>query len=211
VRGGASRRSKSVLQPGNTLSAHWRARLSEHLGTYTVELVKPRAGLIMDDPLALLALSAACSVAAILPEREVHPALHEGFTLLLDHIEDRHIWPAIFVRWEMGLLQELGFGLDLTQCVATGERADLAYVSPKSGAAVSAGAGEQYASRLFRLPTFMTNFPGNEASLDDVSEGLRITGHFLERHFYAPNGKQLPDSRLRLAERISAQMSESKV
>lgn len=211
VRGGASRRLKSVLQPGNTLSAHWRARLSEHLGTYSVELAKPRAGLVMEDPLSLLALSAACSVAAIIPEREVHVPLYEGFELLMDQLENIHVWPAIFVRWELGLLQELGFGLDLSQCVATGEKSDLAYVSPRSGGAVSAEAGAPYASRLFRLPVFMTNFPGKEASLADVSEGLRITGHFLERHLYTPLGRELPDARIRLAERLSAQAAESKL
>jgi len=204
VRGGAGRRQKSVLQAGNTVAAHWRARLNEHLGAYTVELVKPRAGLLMDDAFALTGLSAACAVAGILPEREAHPALFEGFSFLLDTMEDVDIWPAIFVRWELGLLQDLGFGLELGQCAATGVRDDLAYVSPRSGGAVSREAGAPYADRLFRLPPFLVSSQAGIDHADDIAEGLRITGHFLERHFYAPLGKHLPDARIRLMQRFAA-------
>lgn len=204
VRGGAGRRQKSVLQAGNTVTAHWRARLNEHLGAYTVELVKPRAGLLMDDAFALTGLSAACAVAGILPEREAHPALFEGFSFLLDTMEDVDIWPAIFVRWELGLLQDLGFGLELGQCAATGVRDDLAYVSPRSGGAVSREAGAPYADRLFRLPPFLVSSQAGIDHADDIAEGLRITGHFLERHFYAPLGKHLPDARIRLMQRFAA-------
>ena len=204
VRGGAGRRQKSVLQAGNTVAAHWRARLNEHLGAYTVELVKPRAGLLMDDAFALTGLSAACAVASILPEREAHPALFEGFSFLLDTMEDADIWPAIFVRWELGLLQELGFGLELGQCAATGVRDDLAYVSPRSGGAVSREAGAPYADRLFRLPPFLVSSQAGVDHADDIAEGFRITGHFLERHFYAPLGKHLPDARIRLMQRFAA-------
>ena len=204
VRGGAGRRQKSVLQAGNTVAAHWRARLNEHLGAYTVELVKPRAGLLMDDAFALTGLSAACAVAGILPEREAHPALFEGFSFLLDMMEDADIWPAIFVRWELGLLQDLGFGLELGQCAATGARDDLAYVSPRSGGAVSREAGAPYADRLFRLPPFLVSSQAGIDHADDIAEGLRITGHFLERHFYAPLGKHLPDARIRLMQRFAA-------
>jgi DNA repair protein RecO (recombination protein O) len=203
VRGGASRRHKSMLQPGNGLAAHWRARLSEHLGTYTVELLKPRAGLLMEDAFSLLGLSAACAVAAVTPEREAHPALYEGFELLLDTMLDPGIWPAVFVRWELGLLQELGFGLDLSCCAATGTRDDLAYVSPRSGRAVSRAAGEPWRDRLFRLPPFLA---GGVAVADpvDVAEGLRMTGHFMERYLYAPHDRHLPDARIRLMERFEA-------
>lgn len=204
VRGGAGRRQKSVLQAGNTVAAHWRARLNEHLGAYTVELVKPRAGLLMDDAFALTGLSAACAVAGILPEREAHPALFEDFSFLLDTMEDADIWPAIFVRWELGLLQDLGFGLELGQCAATGVRDDLAYVSPRSGGAVSREAGAPYADRLFRLPPFLVSSQAGIDHADDIAEGLRITGHFLERHFYAPLGKHLPDARIRLMQRFAA-------
>lgn len=204
VRGGAGRRFKSVLQPGNTLSVQWRARLNEHLGTYTPELLKGRAGVLMEDALALTGLTAACAVAALLPERESHLPVYEAFAFLLDTMEDADIWPAILVRWELGLLQELGFGLDLAQCAATGARDDLIYVSPRSGGAVSREAGAPYAERLFRLPPFMVGSQAGVNGIADIAEGLRITGHFLERHFYAPHGRHLPDARIRLVQRLAA-------
>lgn len=204
VHGGAGRRMRSVLQPGNRLAAHWRARLTEHLGTYQVELVKPLAGLLMDDPLALLALSAASAICGVLPEREAHPALYDGYAVLLDTMQDEHVWPAVFVRWELGLLTELGFGLDLTRCAATGTRDDLAYVSPRSGGAVSRAAGEAYKERLFRLPRFLVGTQAGEATPEDVAEGLRLTGHFLDRHLYAAHDRHLPDARIRLMEKMEA-------
>ncbi|WP_421865900.1 DNA repair protein RecO [Parvibaculum sp.] len=204
VHGGAGRRMRSVLQPGNKLAAHWRARLSEHLGTYQVELVRPLAGLLMDDPLALLGLSAASAVCGIVPEREGHPALFDGYEVLLETMQDEDVWPAIFVRWELGLLQELGFGLDLTQCAATGVREDLIYVSPKSGGAVSQAAGEPYKDRLFRLPPFLIGARAGTATNEDVAEGLRLTGHFLERHLFAAHERHLPDARIRLMEKMAA-------
>jgi DNA repair protein RecO (recombination protein O) len=204
VHGGAGPRMRSVLQPGNKLKAHWRARLSDQLGTYQVELVRPLAGLLMDDPLALLALSAASAICGVVPEREAHPALFDGYEVLLETLQDGAVWPAIFVRFELGLLQELGFGLDLTRCAATGVRDDLIYVSPKSGGAVSRVAGEPYKDRLFRLPGFLVGSQAGEASPGDVAEGFRLTGHFLERHLFAAHGRHLPDARLRLMEKIAA-------
>ncbi|MFN3934270.1 DNA repair protein RecO [Parvibaculum sp.] len=204
VHGGAGPRMRSVLQPGNKLKAHWRARLSDQLGTYQVELVRPLAGLLMDDPLALLALSAASAICGVVPEREAHPALFDGYEVLLETLQDGAVWPAIFVRFELGLLQELGFGLDLTRCAATGVRDDLIYVSPKSGGAVSRVAGEPYKDKLFRLPGFLVGSQAGEASPGDVAEGFRLTGHFLERHLFAAHGRHLPDARLRLMEKIAA-------
>tara|TARA_R110000824_G_scaffold399843_1_gene606031 strand:+ start:120019 stop:120777 length:759 start_codon:yes stop_codon:yes gene_type:complete len=207
VRGGSGRRHKGMLQPGNTLAAHWRARLNEHLGTYTAELVKPRAGLLMEEAFGLTGLTAACAVAGVLPEREAHPALFDAFTVLLDTMEDADVWPAVFVRWELGLLQELGFGLELGQCAATGARDDLIYVSPRSGGAVSRIAGEPYADRLFRLPPFLVGSQAGISGPGDIAEGLKITGHFLERHFYSPLGRHLPDARIRLMQRVAAMVS----
>jgi DNA repair protein RecO (recombination protein O) len=203
VRGGAGRRAKGVLQPGNSLAAHWRARLPEHLGTYTAEMLKPRAGLLMEEPFSLLGLSAACAVAGVVPEREAHPALYEAFIVLLDTMDDADIWPAVLVRWELGLLQELGFGLDLAQCAATGSRDDLAYVSPRSGGGVSREAGEPWRDRLFRLPAFLVGAQAGEPTPEDVAEGLRITGHFLDRHLFTPHDRHLPDARIRLMERFA--------
>ena len=162
-----------------------------------------RADLILFS-LALLALSAASAVCGIVPEREAHPSLYDGYEVLLETLQDEHVWPAIFVRFELGLLQELGFGLDLTRCAATGARDDLVYVSPKSGSAVSRAAGEPYKERLFRLPGFLVGTQAGEASPADVAEGLRLTGHFLERHLFAAHERHLPDARIRLMEKIAA-------
>ena len=178
VHGGAGHRMRSVLQPGNKLNAHWRARLS--------------------------ALSEVSAVCGIVPERAAHPALYDGYEVLLETLQDGDVWPAIFVRFELGLLQELGFGLDLTRCAATGVHDDLIYVSPKSGGAVSRGAGEPYKDRLFRLPGFLVGSQAGEATAADVAEGFRLTGHFLERHLFAPHQRHLPDARLRLMEKIAA-------
>lgn len=203
VRGGGSSRQKGLLQPGNGVALTWRARLSEHLGIFTIEPLKGRAGTLMQDPLALAGLTAACAIASILPEREAHPGLYEGFELLLDQMEDPDIWPVIFVRWELGLLQEMGFGLDLGQCAVTGGREDLTYISPRTGRAVSREAGEPYRDRLFRLPLFFMGSQAGPVTMDDVTEGLRITGHFLERHLYTAGRGKLPDARVRLMERLS--------
>jgi DNA repair protein RecO (recombination protein O) len=209
VRGGASRRMKPVLQPGNSVTVTWRARLPEHLGNFAVDLEKGRAGILMDDALSLAALSGACAVVSSLPEREAHQTLYEAFLILLDNLEDPKVWPAVFVRFELGLLQELGFGLDLTQCAATGETKDLIYVSPKTGRAVGRVAGEPYRDRLYKLPAFLIGGRATEAGLDEVAEGLRLTGHFLERHLFGPFKGRLPDARSRLVERLAHQRTTS--
>ncbi len=203
VRGGASRRMKPVLQPGNSVSVTWRARLPEHLGNFTVDLDRARAGVLMDDPLSLAGLSGACAVVSALPEREGHKALYEAFVVLLDTLEELDIWPAVFVRFELGLLQELGFGLDLTKCAATGSTQELVYVSPKTGRAVCREAGEPYKKRLYRLPTFLIGGRVAAAAPEDIADGLRLTGHFLERHLFGPFHGRLPDARYRLVERLA--------
>ncbi len=203
VRGGASRRMKPVLQPGNSVTVTWRARLPEHLGNFTLDLERARAGVLMNDPLSLAGLSGACAVVSALPEREQHQALYDAFVVLLDTLEEVDVWPAVFVRFELGLLQELGFGLDLTKCAATGGTKDLVYVSPKTGRAVSREAGAPYEKRLYRLPAFLVGGRVSAAGPEDVADGLRLTGHFLERHLFGPFHGRLPDARYRLVERLS--------
>ncbi len=203
VRGGASRRSKSVLQPGNNVQLHWRARLGEHLGTFVVEPVKARAGDLLESRDALVGLNAFTAVAsAALPEREVHAPVFEAANILLDAMQEdgiRH-WGALFVRWEAGLLEELGFGLDLTRCASTGTTDDLIYVSPRTGRAVSRAAGAAYKDRLLILPPFLLGTQNAAPDAADVAAGLKLTGYFLLERVLHAHGKEMPAARLRLDE-----------
>lgn len=204
VRGGASRRRRSELQPGNTLQLHWRARLSEHLGNFASEPLKARAGELLDGRDALLGLNAFTSIAsATLPEREEHTGLFDAAEILLDAMlrEAFDHWAPLYVRWEAGLLDALGFGLDLSHCAATGAREDLIFVSPKSGRAVSAAAGKPYEGRLFNLPQFLLGSQSADISRTDIADGLRLTEHFLLERVLRPHNRETPSARLRLDER----------
>jgi DNA repair protein RecO (recombination protein O) len=155
VRGGTSRRRKPALQPGNTLDVHWRGRLAEHLGSYTAELAAARAGALMENRESLAGLNAFTRVAVLaLPEREAHAPVFAAGEILLEAMagSDAAHWLPLYARWEAGLLEALGFGLDLSECAATGASEDLAYVSPRSGRAVTRAGAGIYADRLFRLP-----------------------------------------------------------
>ncbi len=202
VRGGAGKRARGIYEPGNLLSARWRARISEHLGSFTCELVKPRAALLLDNPLKLSALSAACALADVtLPERVAEIALFNEFSAFLDTL-DTDSWPQHLVHWELTLLRELGFGLDLSECAATGQIEDLMYVSPRSGRSVSREAGLPYAKDLLPLPSFLIGQNDKDPEWLDILNGLKLTGYFLEHHVLAPHQRKLPDSRSRLFERI---------
>ncbi|MSO92937.1 MAG: DNA repair protein RecO [Rhodospirillales bacterium] len=197
VRGGAGKRARGVLQPGNRVQARWRARLPEHLGTYTLELMAASGAAFLDDRLKLAGLTAALAVAeTTLPEREAHAAVYEGLSGLLAALAD-DAWPAAYVRWEIALLTDLGYGLDLSRCAATGAREDLAYVSPKTGRAVSRAAGAPYRERLFLLPAFLIG-GGDGFAPVDVANGLKLTRHFLEQHVYSHRDRGLPAARQRL-------------
>jgi len=197
VRGGRSRRMRPLLQPGNLLSLSWRARLSDHLGSFAVELIDPNAARVLDDEAALMAISSLTTLAKHLPERDPHPELYQGTLEVLRALDHAKIWPALLVRWEMMLLEDLGFGLDLNTCAATGVDADLAYVSPKSGRAVSRDAGKPYCDRLLKLPRFLLEEEAEPAP-GDVLAAFALTGHFLERDVLAPQGLALPQARERL-------------
>ena len=201
VRVGASRRIKPTLQPGNSVHVQWRARLEEQLGSFTCELARARAGELMDsrDKLAGLNAFTAIAVAAV-PEREAHASIYLGAEILLDAMtaSDTAHWLALYVRWEAGLLEALGFGLDLSECAATGAKTDLIYVSPKTGRAVSRDAAGVYATRLFRLPGFLLGNRNEELHADEVAAGLALTGHFLLERVLKPHGKDMPPQRLRL-------------
>jgi DNA repair protein RecO (recombination protein O) len=196
VRGGASRRMRGFLQVGNAVSANWRARLEEHLGSYTVEPLISRAALY-DRPGPLGAMTAATAlVEAALPERAPHPELYHLLNDLLDAL-DRPGWAEAYIRWELRLLSDLGFGLDLGTCAATGSNDGLAYVSPKSGRAVSLSAGEPWRDKLLTLPRFLSP-EGGKADIEQLNAGLKLTGWFLQRHVFAHLDAHTPDARERL-------------
>jgi DNA repair protein RecO (recombination protein O) len=202
VHGGRSRKLRPVLQTGNHVDAVWKARLSEHLGHVTLELRRGYAAAAMEDALALAALTSIAALARLLPERDPHPSLYEVTLFVLGFLDDASVWPALYVRWELALLSELGFGLDLTECAATGSNDNLVYVSPKSARAVSASAGEPYRDKLLRLPAFLTRTRQAGVMAGDIGDGLALTGHFLETRALAPRGEAMPEARRRLAQML---------
>jgi DNA repair protein RecO (recombination protein O) len=198
VHGGRSRKLRPVLQIGNHVDATWKARLADNLGHFSIELRKAFAAPLMDDAAALAALTSMASLVRLLPERDPHPNLFEITLFVLGFLGEPDVWPALVVRWELALLDELGFGLDLKRCAATGAAADLIYVSPKSGRAVSAAAGEPYKDRLLALPGFLRAGAAGGAAREDVLAGFALTGHFLETRALIPHGLAMPDARGRL-------------
>lgn len=205
VRGGNARRLRAVLEPGNQVHVRWRARLADHLGNFTVEPVFNRAAALIGDPLKLAGLTSACAVAQLsLPERAPHPAVYDSLTLLLDMMAELDEWGALLVRWELGLLETLGFGLDLSKCAATGSPEGLVYVSPRTGRAVSRAAGEPYKDRLLPLPSFLlgAQMAAEPPTAREIEDGLALTGFFLSRHLFEPQGKKMPPARYRLRERL---------
>ena len=202
VAGGASRRMKPFLQPGTRVLARYRARVSEQLGSASLEPVGEGPAALFDDPLALMGLSAAAATAsAALPEREPHPGVFWGLEALIAALAATQDWPAVYVRFEAGLLQDLGFGLDLSRCAATGATDDLIYVSPRTGRAVSRAAGEPYKDKLLSLPPFLL---GTQAGLapGDVDAGLTLTGHFLEQFVFGPLNRPLPPARVWMMDKL---------
>jgi DNA repair protein RecO (recombination protein O) len=194
VRGGFGSRLKPVLQPGNSVSATWKARLDEHLGHFTVEGLHLRAAQYFGTPHAVYGVTHLAALARLLPERDPHQNLHTALDALLDRLDDAPWAAPMVVRFELQLLAELGFGLDLAQCAATGSTAELVYVSPKSGRAVSRSAGEPWADKMLRLPAFLGEAEG-EASSRDVADGFALTGYFLTRHVLEPRGLALGEER----------------
>jgi DNA repair protein RecO (recombination protein O) len=194
VRGGFGSRMKPILQTGNSVSASWRARLDEHLGNYTVEPVRQRASNFFAAPHAIYGVTHLAALMRLLPERDPHAGLYSVFEEILDRLEDPVLAAPLVVRFELQLLSELGFGLDLEQCASTGATDELIYVSPKSGRAVSRSAGEPWADKMLRLPAFLRDLDTLPAGRD-LADGFALTGMFLERHVLAPRGLALTDER----------------
>jgi DNA repair protein RecO (recombination protein O) len=203
VYGGRSRRMRPVLQIGNHVAATWKGRLSEHLGSMTLELHRPYAAEAMNSALALAGLVSMATLARLLPERDPHPSLYEVGLFVLSYLDDPAVWPALMVRWELLLLTDLGFGLDLESCAATGAREHLIYVSPKSGRAVSEVAGGPYKDKLLPLPGFLRTKAGSQVTSDDVVNGFALTGHFLETRVLGPRDQPIPEARHRMIELLA--------
>lgn len=195
VRGGRSRRMQPVLQPGNRVDLIWRARLDEHLGIYQVEPLELHAARLFDSACAVYGLQTIAAHLRLLPERDPHQNLFETLGLLLGHLEEPASAGELVVRFELLVLDELGFGLDLAQCAATGARDDLIYVSPKSGRAVSAAAGAPWADRMLALPAFLRRGSGLRADLAAMEDAFRLTSFFFTRHVYEPRGIEAPEAR----------------
>ena len=218
VRGGTSATKRGILQPGNRVRAEWRGRLAEHLGAFALDPMVATAAQVMDSPMKLAGLSAAAAVAEqSLPEREPHPRVYDGFAALITTLGMEELgiaWVAAYVRWELGLLADLGFGLELESCAATGTVEQLSYVSPRSGRAVSRSAGAPYHDKLLCLPKFLggtglavgdgqQDFDEDAKLRHDLAAGLALTGYFLETHVFGVHGQTSPPARARFVERFN--------
>lgn len=205
IYGGASRRKRAQFEAGNTIALSWTGRLDDQLGRFDVaEASRDRASRLLDDPAALAALAAITALlrAGLNEGDAAGSSLYEATTLLLDELTHPEVWPALYVRWELGLLSALGFGLDLDECAVSGANDGLTHVSPRTGRAVRGSEAEQYVDRLFALPAFLLDsradiFPG------DIAAGLRLTGHFIENRLFASVHRGLPVERERLLRRIA--------
>ncbi|MBO6827683.1 MAG: DNA repair protein RecO [Sneathiella sp.] len=211
VRGGVGKRLRGILQPGNVVGLKWQGRLAEQLGTYTIEAGTSSGALLFDRPLSLAACSAVMSILEkTLPEKESHAALYDATEILLGMMdEDILHWGPLLIKWELGLLREMGYGLDLEKCAATGVREGLIYVSPKSGCAVCEGAGGPYKEKLLPLPAFLRpEIPEKEAEIDlmQIEQGLSLTGYFIKRNLVSHYGEESLPARERLIHKIQSKI-----
>ncbi len=204
VYGGASRKRRAYYDAGNTVALSWSGRLDDQLGRFDVaEPRKERASRLLDDPAALAAVSAITAILrASMNEGDAAGSnLYEATVLLLDELGNADIWPALYVRWELGLLSALGFGLDLEECAISGANDGLTHVSPKTGRAVRGSEAEQYLDRLLALPDFLMR-PAAAVKPGDIAAGLKLTGHFLENRLFAAVHRGVPPERERLVVRL---------
>lgn len=195
VRGGRSRRMQPALQPGNLLDLAWRARLDEHLGTFQVEPLQLNAARLIDSPVAIYGIQTLAAHLRLLPERDPHPGLFRALGFVAEHLGEPMAGAVLMARFELAVLEELGFGLDLSQCALTGERANLAYVSPKTGRAVTREAGAPWADKLLPLPAILTSTAETACDVQAIGGAMALTGHFLFRHLYEPRGLPMPEAR----------------
>ena len=214
VRGGRSARMRPVLQPGNSATVTWRARLEEHLGTFSVEGSKLRAAVLMETPVGIYGIQTLANHLRLLPERDPHINLYNASLVILENLGEPEIAASLMVRFEITLLEELGFGLDLSRCASTGRTDELVWVSPKSGRAVSKSAGEPWADKLLALPDlakpdYGITQSGNVPDQETLNAGFALSGFFLERHIYTPRGLRPPDERQGFIRAIRKNMEHS--
>lgn len=208
VRGGRSRRMQPVLQTGNSIDIVWRARLDEHLGSFQVEPVKMRAAQLMENAIGVNGIQALAAILRFLPERDPHENLYEILEVMIDNLEVPADAGELFVRFELTVLDELGFGLDLDTCAATGTKSELIYISPKSGRAVSAQAGEPWKDKLFSYPEFLQTEKRIAATEVSLVPALEMTNFFFDRHIYTPRGVEPPISRESFIQTLVRKMNE---
>jgi DNA repair protein RecO (recombination protein O) len=207
VRGGRGRRMQPVLQPGNRVELYWRARLDEHLGVFQVEPLELNAARLFDSAVAVFGLQTLAAHLRLLPERDPHRTLYETLGLVIGHLDDPVAAAELLIRFELLVLDELGFGLDLSQCAATGSHEDLAYVSPKTGRAVSRAAGSPWQDRLLALPAFLQRGGGRRGSPAEIDVAFRLTGFFFGRHVYEARGIEPPEARAAFLSALSRQFA----
>lgn len=209
VRGGRSRKMRPVLQAGNRVELLWRARLDEHLGVLQVEPVELNAARLLQSAVAVYGIQVLAAHLRLLPERDPHERLFQTLGLILEHLDEPASAAELIARFELLILDELGFGLDLTRCAATGSRDDLVYVSPKSGRAVSLEAGRPYQSQMLALPSFLKTSSGQRADLPAMAEAFRLTGFFFARHVYDPRGIEAPECRAGFIAALQRMLSDT--
>lgn len=207
VRGGRSRRMQPVLQPGNRVDLVWWARLDEHLGSFQVEALELNAARLFDSACAVYGLQTLAAHLRLLPERDAHAGLYDTLCLMLEALDTPSAAGELIVRFELLVLEELGFGLDLTQCAATGQLNDLVFVSPKSGRAVSREAGAPWATKMLTLPAFLQRGANSRPDLEAMEDAFRLSGFFLARHVYEPRGLEAPEARSGFIAALRRQLS----
>jgi len=213
VRSGRSARMRPVLQPGNSVTLVWRARLEDHLGQFTLEAANLRAASLMEQPVGLYGLQVLAAHLRLLPERDPHASLYRAALVILDHLDEPEKAARLVIRFELALLDELGFGLDLDRCAATGVTTDLVWVSPRSGKAVSREAGKPWEAQLLALPSFLS--PGSGAQVaqaghaGQIAQGFALAGYFLDRHVWHARGLKPPDVRDGFVRTVSAALAKA--
>lgn len=208
ARNGRSRSMQPVLQPGNLVDVTWRARLDEHLGQFQIEPVNFRAAMLMESAAAVYGVQALASLLRLLPERDPHPHLFEALNVIVDHLNEPAAAGELYVRFELAVLDDLGFGLDLSECAATGTRDELVYVSPKSGRAVSRLAGQPWADKMLPLPEFLKEGTRLAANRQTLAEAFRLSAFFLHRHVYEPRGMEPGTARDGFVQAVLRQLPE---